>query len=242
MKEMVYKNRKKFGSIILDEGFYKNYEYFIINRHTHPCSYVCIDNKSVFFKKEYNEIPLECHGGLTYSEPVIHSVMQYSDKYKCDINTTIDREWVIGWDYAHFEDYMGYEDPFFNKGKRWTTLQLKEEVEQVIDDLIEKEKEYFKRYLVKELQEQIYEYCCDYDDTIKIDSWEELHDWALNVSLNGIKIEDDDELYEKMVKITKENAEEMIYDINDFIEEECQSYYGDPAFASAYDYWSYILG
>ena len=26
------------------------------------------------------------------------------------------------------------------------------------------------------------------------------------------------------------------------IDQECQSYYGDPAFSSAHDYWSYILG
>lgn len=242
MKEMVYKNNRKFGSVVLDEGFYKDYEYFIISRHTHPCTYICIDNKNIFFKKDHDKIPLECHGGLTYSDSVIHSVMQYSDKYKCDINTTIDREWIIGWDYAHFEDYMGYDDPFFKKGKRWTTLQLKEEVEQVIDCLIEQEKECFKQYLIKELEEEIYDHYCYYDETIEIETWEELHDWALDVYVNGIRIEDDDELYEKMVEITKENAEEMIDSIENFIDEECQRYYGDPAFSSASDYWHYILG
>lgn len=39
MKEMIYKNERGKPSIILNQGFYKNYEYIVLSLHSHPCTY-----------------------------------------------------------------------------------------------------------------------------------------------------------------------------------------------------------
>lgn len=71
---------------------------------------------------------------------------------------------------------------------------------------------------------------------------DELHDIALFVEINGITIEEYDEMYYEMVSLLNTDGEDILYEINEFIGDEFETYYGDPAFASAHDYWSYILG
>ena len=40
--------------------------------------------------------------------------------------------WFIGWDYAHYNDYCGYDETlpieFKRGGKKWTTEEIQEEV------------------------------------------------------------------------------------------------------------------
>lgn len=47
--------------------------------------------------------------------------------------------WFIGWDYAHYSDFAGYEleMPVYMRtnGKRWTTAEIVEECKQVIDQI-----------------------------------------------------------------------------------------------------------
>lgn len=72
---------------------------------------------------------------------------------------------------------------------------------------------------------------------------DELHDVALFVQINdGITIEEYDAMYYEMLSLLNTDGEDILYEINDFIGDEFETYYGDPAFASAHDYWSYILG
>lgn len=120
MKEMEYKYKREMT--ILDSGVYHNRKYFIISLGTHPCAYVEFHHE---FEREgdlWRETP--CHGSITYDD------YAYWDKN--------DETYYIGWDYAHFGDYLPYEVC----GKRWTTKEILENVKEVIDYLnkfVEKE-------------------------------------------------------------------------------------------------------
>ena len=50
--------------------------------------------------------------------------------------------WFIGWDYAHFGDYIDCGDAALNNmfpnDKKWTTEEIVEECKNVIDQIVEK--------------------------------------------------------------------------------------------------------
>lgn len=140
MKPMIYKNRYK-GNIeqveILDEGIYHNYHYAIVSLGSHPCAYIEIPKGHRYYDKVYDEIPLNCHGGLTYANDTgILNGYNHRSGY-----------W-IGWDYAHYMDYCYYEfisDLFKEEDsdlKRWTTEEILTEVKNVIDQLVEGDNNY----------------------------------------------------------------------------------------------------
>lgn len=114
MKEMIYDKHLK--RLLLDSGTCCGYNYFILNLGTHPTAYVEIPITSKLYKKHYDYIDIDVHGGLTYSEDYL------------DIGDDVLKGWFIGWDYAHFEDYMGYELNFppelRTNGKKWTTEEI----------------------------------------------------------------------------------------------------------------------
>ena len=65
MKPMVYKKR---GDIeILDNGIYNGYQYWIVSYGSHPCAYVELPKDHKYYGKDYVDIPIDCHGGITYS-------------------------------------------------------------------------------------------------------------------------------------------------------------------------------
>ena len=65
------------------------------------------------------------HGGFTYYGEVAWVA---DDKKK-----------YLGWDYAHYGDYVGYEQllpsQYRNGGKKWTTEEIYEEVKYAIEGL-----------------------------------------------------------------------------------------------------------
>ena len=130
MKEMKYQKERKIE--ILDNGNYKGFNYYILNLGTHPTAYIEIPKEHELFNKEYDEIykhiDLEVHGGLTYSKEYLYIAEDKEIK-----------GWFIGWDYAHYGDYMGYEELFIEEirtaGKRWTTEEIFEEVKRAINKL-----------------------------------------------------------------------------------------------------------
>ena len=103
--------------IILDEGVYNNVKYKIVSYGTHPCCYVFLPKGHKYYGKNYDDIDIDCHGGLTYS--------------KEDDNSN----WVIGWDYAHFDDYTMLSGVVYPYAKKWTTEEMLEEVKRVIGQL-----------------------------------------------------------------------------------------------------------
>ena len=122
------KNNPLYGDekrIILTSD-YKGWTYSIITLGTHPCAYVDVKN-TMFDGKFYADIPIECHGGLTYSADYLPR--------------TNDKGWFIGWDYAHWGDLF-YSQYNIDMGvidivsKEWTIDEVEEECKNVIDQLI----------------------------------------------------------------------------------------------------------
>ena len=128
MKKMIYQKDRKIE--LLYQGKYKGYKYYILNLGTHPTAYIEIPKNNALFKKHYDKIDLNVHGGLTYSE----SILSISENEKAE------GEWFIGWDYAHCNDYAGFYDEmdfisrYYNL-KKWTTEEIKQECENAIDEL-----------------------------------------------------------------------------------------------------------
>ena len=128
MTEMVYTSERLESPMILATDTYKGLTYYVLNLGTHPCAYVDVTGTDLQYK-DYNDIDIECHFGLTYSREYLNGVNR--------------KGWFIGWDYAHCDDYVGYKEPFFetmrSKGKRWTTEEIVAECKDVIDQIIEME-------------------------------------------------------------------------------------------------------
>lgn len=64
------------------------------------CGYVGLPKENKYYGKKYDNIPVECHGGLTYSE---HRLFGQDDK----------DTWWIGFDCGHYCD--GIDKDTFNK-------------------------------------------------------------------------------------------------------------------------------
>jgi hypothetical protein len=128
LKPMIYLdyNSKKNCIDILakgktEEGFY----WFIRNIGTHPTAYIGIPKEHKYYGKHYEDISIEVHGGLTFSEEDF-----MFNPIQLDI-------WWIGWDYAHYGDYT---PPLSNsrdttKLRKWTTEEIYQEVLNVIEQL-----------------------------------------------------------------------------------------------------------
>ena len=127
-KEMIYKTGRTVE--LLYNDIYKNYHYYILSLGTHPTAYVELTKNHKYFNKDYMDIDeIECHGGLTYS----------NSKLKIGINRIMEGNWFIGWDYAHYDDYSGYNIKYnliiYDNGKKWSTKEIIEECKNVIDQL-----------------------------------------------------------------------------------------------------------
>lgn len=106
--------------VLIDK--YRGLTYYIVTLGPYPCAYVNVKD-TIFDGKFYSDIPIECHGGLTYSENYLQEIE--------------DKGWFIGWDYAHWGDYTAYSKAFnLTRTKKWTIEEIKEECKNVIDQLI----------------------------------------------------------------------------------------------------------
>lgn len=128
-KQMEYQTTRECE--ILLEGKFKNYQFYILNLGTHPTAYIEIPKNSKLFQKTYDEIyemglDLDVHGGLTYASNELQGIKNNS--------------WFIGWDYAHFGDYYGYDEifprQFRTDDKKWTTEEIFNDVTCAIDQII----------------------------------------------------------------------------------------------------------
>ena len=97
-----------------------------------------------------------------------------------------------------------------------------------------------KEILIEAIKEKLYDDACyDGEKPYRFKDVDDVHDTALFTKLD---IENYDIMYYEMLALLNTDGEEIIEEINDYIDEEFQTYYGDPAFSSAQDYWGYILG
>lgn len=132
---MVYQERMTTAELLAN-GVYNGYEYVVLSLGTHPCAYVLLGEDDKMYGMDYDEIhenyDVYCHCGLTYSEDVL-SFLEFSQKYGCEIKTGIHNKWVVGWDYAHYGDYVGYCDAL--GGKKWSTSEIVDECKEFINQL-----------------------------------------------------------------------------------------------------------
>lgn len=127
IKPMIYDKNRSEKAEQIAAGTYKNFDYYVLNLKTHPTAYIDVTDSplnGVF----YDNIDISCHGDLTYSE--------------LTLNTVDKKGWFIGWDYAHYGDYMDYENATLNNmfldKKKWTTEEIVEECKNVINQIVEK--------------------------------------------------------------------------------------------------------
>lgn len=131
VKEMVYTTERK--REVLATGYYFGILYYILNLGTHPTAYVKIPETHWFYHlDDYDEFPIECHGGLTFLSDELHISEQEHIAGK-----------FIGWDYAHAGDYSPYYEgtALADDGHKWTTDELLLEVREVCTQVVEAEKE-----------------------------------------------------------------------------------------------------
>lgn len=131
MKPMIYQTNRINPPEILVHDNYKGFDYYILNLGTHPCAYVEVSSTTLN-GKNYDDIDLQCHGGLTYSHSRLKGIKKTG--------------WYIGWDYAHYKDFLGcnmllfQELPFTRNDKQWTTEEIDCECKSVIDDIVKLQK------------------------------------------------------------------------------------------------------
>lgn len=126
MKEMIYQPKRLIPPERIADGNHKGFDYYVLNLGTHPCAYIDVTDtglKNMF----YDDVDVDCHFGLTYSK---------------DYLATVERKgWFIGWDYAHYSDFAGYEMDFPESlqsgGKKWTTQEIVKQCKDVIDQIAE---------------------------------------------------------------------------------------------------------
>lgn len=128
--QMIYKDYNG-NAQILKEGTYEGYHYLILSLGSHPCAYVELPKNHKYYGLNYDEIPIECHGGLTYSDLEGVIFPKTNENHR-------DGFW-IGWDYAHLGDcyYSMLMPASSSVGKRWTTEEIFKEVKEVIKQLKE---------------------------------------------------------------------------------------------------------
>lgn len=106
-------------------GVAYGFDWYVLNNGgSHPCAYVVLHKGHIFNGVPYEEIPINCHGGLTYG---------YNQLIGVKLE---DGEYVIGWDYAHFGDYQACMFEPDNE-KKWTTSEIVDEVVDVCRQLRE---------------------------------------------------------------------------------------------------------
>lgn len=127
MIEMVYFPKRFNKGVILEHGNKDGFNYWVLNFGTHPCCYVEIPKGHKYYNVDNDEINVNCHGGLTYSNSYLKSVTG---------DEPTDR-WFIGWDYAHYGDFCGYyvELSTRNQDHIYTTKELVRDCLEVIEQL-----------------------------------------------------------------------------------------------------------
>jgi|SRR3990167_3032617 len=83
--------------------------------------YVVLDKDHKYFGKHYDDIPVDAHGGLTYSSMIDEEMItRFIGLNKEDIG-----KFMIGFDTAHLGDTK----------EKWTKEKVKEEAERLMEQL-----------------------------------------------------------------------------------------------------------
>lgn len=118
--EMVYHKERK--TEVLARNIYKGCKYAVVNLGTHPSAYISMPYDHPYQKEDdMFQIDIPVHGGCTYIGEVVDWVGLPGK--------------VVGWDYGHAGDYVGYNTND-SEGRKWSTEEMIEECHKAIDKLI----------------------------------------------------------------------------------------------------------
>lgn len=110
------------------DGFYRGFHFYVLTMGSHPCAYVDVTETGLN-GKDYESIDIKCHYGLTYSREYLNTV----DK----------KGWFIGWDYAHYNDFLTFNELLAKKygepyrAHKYTLSEIVKECANVIDQIID---------------------------------------------------------------------------------------------------------
>ena len=136
--------------IVEKQWEYKGYRCAVLFQPMcHRCGYVEIPKSSKYFNVDYDNIPIDVHGGLTYGRD-----------YLLEVSKQEDGTYWIGWDYAHYMDCNDYESALeyykddkqqyerilrtkeimgYSEGWIYSQLDVERDCERVVNQLIELE-------------------------------------------------------------------------------------------------------
>lgn len=130
--------------IILHEPNYETFEYRgykcvikrMMNMGGHLNGYVRIPKGHRFYDKDYDDIPIECHGGLTFTGDLEE-----------------DGDFYIGFDTAHYMDYMPFMQMSLSRHLRSSIHEaehyrdidyVRNECKEIVDQILVQEQEISK--------------------------------------------------------------------------------------------------
>jgi hypothetical protein len=99
-----------------------------VPRAGHLCGYVHLTTDSDYYGYEYDDIPVVCHGGLTYA-------------------SEHENEWVIGFDCAHYGDLQPFYtdmEIYGNTGTYRDMEFVKKECESICEQISTKSKSHYR--------------------------------------------------------------------------------------------------
>jgi len=106
--------------------------------------YVGIPKEHPAWRKNYNDLPIDVHGGLTFSEMGKEDDANWPDPELC---------W-FGFDTAHSGDWVGYSPE--RGGRRWTVASVADETENMARQFAEMDRKVFLDYGARHTIQEFY--------------------------------------------------------------------------------------
>ena len=109
-----------------------------IRRNTsggHLCGYVILTPDNDFFGKDYDDIPVSCHGGLTYA-------------------SNQGPNWVIGFDCAHYDDLQPFytDQDIYGDNRVYKDMEfVTEECESICEQISDKSKSHRRSHKISQI-------------------------------------------------------------------------------------------
>ena len=105
------------------DGLYRGFRFYILTMGSHPCAYIDVGNS------EFLAGGINCHGGITYEST--------------ELATVPEKSYFIGWDYAHYNDFLAFNDRLAKefgepyRAHKYTLTEIVKECANVIDQIID---------------------------------------------------------------------------------------------------------
>ena len=102
-------------------GFYRGFHFYVLTMGSHPCAYIDVGHS------EFSAGAINCHGGITYEDNILATVPEKS--------------YFIGWDYAHYNDFLVFNDRLAKeygepyRAHKYTLTEIVKECINVIDQI-----------------------------------------------------------------------------------------------------------